>query len=69
MKKSAPRDTFFINNEQNRTPEMSLCYLQNLPIYFPSGKCKRSIRSFFRVLLRNRFGAPYFVHLKMMFGA
>ena len=30
--------TFFRNYEPNRTPEMSLSYLPNMPIYYPSGK-------------------------------
>ena len=35
------------NNEpKNRVPEMSLCFMQNIQIYYPSGKYKFSIRSF-----------------------
>ena len=44
--KHASCDTFFWNNEPNRVPEMSLNYLQNIPIYCPSGKYKILIYRF-----------------------
>ena len=46
VKKRAPRDTFVRNHEPHRLPETSRSYLQNMPIYFPSGKYKLTIRSF-----------------------
>ena len=46
VKKHAPWDNFFKNDEPNRVSEMSLSYSQNRPIYFPSGKHKVSICSF-----------------------
>ena len=39
-------NTFSTNHKPNQVTEMSLRYLQNMPIYFPSGKYKLSIRSF-----------------------
>ena len=35
------RANIFSNHEPNRVPKISLNYLQNVPIYFPSGKHKR----------------------------
>ena len=37
-KKRAPPDTSLKNHKPNRVPKMSLNYLQNMPIYYPSGK-------------------------------
>ena len=44
VKESTLRDTCFRNHEPNRVPEMSLSYLQHIPIYYTSGKYKLSIR-------------------------
>ena len=38
--------TFFRNHEPNRIPEMSLSYLPNMQIYYPSKKDKLSNRFF-----------------------
>ena len=46
VKKCTPGDTFFRNHEKYCVPKMSLSYLQNMPIYFSSGKYKLSIHSF-----------------------
>ena len=46
MKKHAPHDTFFKNHELNRVTEISLSYIQNIPIYCPSGEYKFSVRFF-----------------------
>ena len=51
--------------------EMSLSYLQNMPIYFPSPTRGNKNFQFIpsRVLLQNCFLAQYFVTHKMMFDA
>ena len=70
VKKRAPHDSFLRNHEPNCVPEMSLSYLQNMPIYFPSeGNINFQFVPFLRVLLHNHLGASYFVPLKRMFGA
>ena len=52
-----------VNHESNRVPEMILSYLQNMSFYYPSGKYKLAIHSFFFVhdivLLKRMFGAWY----------
>ena len=42
-KKCTPCDTFFRNHEPNRVPEMSLSCLQDMPIFYTSGKYELSI--------------------------
>ena len=39
-------DNIFSTNQPNQVTEISIRYLQNIPIYFPSEKYKLSIRSF-----------------------
>ena len=57
-KKRAPLDTFFRNYEPNYVPEVSLSYLQNMPIYYLLGKHTLSICSF----LEYCYMAFVFVH-------
>ena len=51
-KKLVPCDTFFGNHEPNCVPETSHSYLQYIPIYYPSGKYKLSIRFFLEYYYR-----------------
>ena len=67
-RKHAPRDTFFRNHKLNHVSEMSLSYLQNMSIYYPSGKYKLSICSFLEYCYTIVFVSDI-LSRKMMFGA
>ena len=70
LEKRAPRDVFFRNHKPNHVPEISLSYLQNMPIYYHPGKHEISIRSFLEYSAQS-FSCTIFLALqnKRMFGA
>ena len=63
----APRDFLFRNHDKNLAPEFNLNYLQNIPIYYISGKYKLSNCSL-SIAAQSFSGAIFCAPHKTVFG-
>ena len=69
MKKRVPSDNFFRSHEPNCVPEMNLNHMQNMSIYYPSGKYKLSVRSFIEccyIIVFVHYNSEFVRHKRMV---